>query len=123
MSALDRRVTPIRDDLAAAELRGTVEAPRFAEGKRQRIVRGRMALRASPSADARQETELLFGEVFTIYESVHGWAWGQAYLDGGVIAIDAPVGQGRLLMFGADILQRAQPYGTFKFLFNGIYLK
>jgi hypothetical protein len=52
-----------------------------------------------------------------------GWAWGQAYLDGGVIAIDAPVGQGRLLMFGADILQRAQPYGTFKFLFNGIYLK
>jgi hypothetical protein len=52
-----------------------------------------------------------------------GWAWGQAYLDQGVIAIDAPVGQGRLLMFGADILQRAQPYGTFKFLFNGIYLK
>ncbi|HKW00551.1 MAG TPA: M14 metallopeptidase family protein [Vicinamibacterales bacterium] len=52
-----------------------------------------------------------------------GWAWGQAYLDGGVIAVDATVGKGRLLMFGADILQRAQPYGTFKFLFNGIYLK
>jgi hypothetical protein len=52
-----------------------------------------------------------------------GWAWGQAYLDGGVIAVDATVGKGRVLLFGADILQRAQPYGTFKFLFNGIYLK
>jgi len=52
-----------------------------------------------------------------------GWAWGQAYLDGGVIAVDASVGKGRVLLFGADILQRAQPYGTFHFLFNGIYLK
>lgn len=81
MSAIDRRLTPVRDDLAAEELRGTVEAPRFAEGKRHRIVRGRMALRASPSADARQETELLFGETFTIYESAQGWAWGQALAD------------------------------------------
>ncbi len=81
MNTPDRRLTPVRDDLAAAELRGIVEAPRFAEGKRHRIVRGRMALRVNPSADARQETELLFGEVFTIYESVHGWAWGQALAD------------------------------------------
>jgi hypothetical protein len=49
-----------------------------------------------------------------------GWAWGQKYLDGGVIAIDAPVGQGRVLLFGPEILQRAQPHGTFKLLFNGI---
>ncbi len=52
-----------------------------------------------------------------------GWAWGQGYLDGGVLAVDATVGKGRVLLFGADILQRAQPYGTFKLLFNGIYLK
>jgi cell wall-associated NlpC family hydrolase len=81
MTAPDRRITPVRDDLAAAELRGKIDAPRYAEGKRHRIVRGRMALRATPSADGRQETELLFGEVFTIYESVHGWAWGQALAD------------------------------------------
>jgi len=49
-----------------------------------------------------------------------GWAWGQKYLDGGVIAIDAPVGKGRVLLFGPEILQRAQPHGTFKLLFNGI---
>jgi hypothetical protein len=52
-----------------------------------------------------------------------GWAWGQAYLDGGVIAVDAKVGQGRVLMFGPEILQRGQPHGTFKFLFNAIYAK
>jgi hypothetical protein len=49
-----------------------------------------------------------------------GWAWGQKYLDRGVLAIDAPVGKGRVLLFGPKILQRAQPHGTFKLLFNGI---
>lgn len=49
-----------------------------------------------------------------------GWAWGQEYLNGGVAAIDATVGKGRVLMFGPQIVQRAQPHGTFKFLFNGI---
>jgi hypothetical protein len=51
-----------------------------------------------------------------------GWAWGQGYLDGGVAVIDAQVGKGRLLLFGPEIAFRAQPHGTFKFLFNGIYL-
>ena len=52
-----------------------------------------------------------------------GWSWGQAYLDKGVIGIDATVGQGRVLLYGAEILQRAQPHGTFKFLFNGIWTR
>jgi hypothetical protein len=50
-----------------------------------------------------------------------GWAWGQQYLDGGVAAIDATVGKGHVLLFGPEMLQRAQPHGTFKFLFNAIY--
>ena len=52
-----------------------------------------------------------------------GWSWGQAFLDGGVIGVEAKVGQGRALLYGAEILQRAQPHGTFKFLFNGIWTK
>jgi hypothetical protein len=52
-----------------------------------------------------------------------GWAWGQSYLDQGVVALEARVGQGRVLLFGAEILQRAQPHGTFKLLFNGIYAR
>jgi hypothetical protein len=50
-----------------------------------------------------------------------GWAWGQHYLNGGVLAIDAPVGKGRLVLYGPEILQRAQPHGTFKLLFNALY--
>ena len=50
-----------------------------------------------------------------------GWAWGQQYLQNGVAVIDAPMGKGRVLLFGPEIMKRAQPHGTFKFLFNGIY--
>ena len=50
-----------------------------------------------------------------------GWAWGQQYLQNGVAAIDAPIGKGRVLLFGPEIMKRAQPHGTFKFLFNGLY--
>ena len=46
---------------------------------------------------------------------------GPAYLEGGVIAIERRVGKGRVLLFGPEILQRAQPHGTFKLLFNGIF--
>ncbi len=49
-----------------------------------------------------------------------GWAWGQEHLDGGVAIAEAQVGSGRLVMFGPQITFRAQPHGTFKFLFNGI---
>ena len=43
-------------------------------------------------------------------------------LDGGVLAIEARVGKGRVILYGAEILQRAQPHGTFKLLFNALYL-
>ncbi len=49
-----------------------------------------------------------------------GWAWGQEYLEGGVAVAEARVGQGTIVLFGPEILFRAQPHGTFKFLFNGI---
>jgi hypothetical protein len=51
-----------------------------------------------------------------------GWAWGARYLDQGVTILSAPVGKGTLYLFGPEITFRAQPHGTFKFLFNGIYL-
>jgi len=49
-----------------------------------------------------------------------GWALGQRYLNGGAAVIDAPLGRGRVLVFGPEITYRAQSHGTFKFLFNGI---
>src|SRR5690606_33066433 len=50
-----------------------------------------------------------------------GWAWGQNYLEGGTAAFEAKVGQGKAFVFGPEITFRAQPHGTFKFLFNAIH--
>jgi Zinc carboxypeptidase len=50
-----------------------------------------------------------------------GWAWGQKYLDGGIVAIEAKLGKGRVVLYGPEILQRAQPHGTFKLLFNALF--
>jgi hypothetical protein len=52
-----------------------------------------------------------------------GWAWGQHHLEGGTAIVEAPVGKGKLLLFGPEILNRAQPHGTFKFFFNGVTLE
>jgi len=52
-----------------------------------------------------------------------GWAWGGEILQNGVAVLQAEVGVngGTLFMFGPLINYRAQPHGTYKFLFNGIY--
>jgi hypothetical protein len=34
--------------------------------------------------------------------------------------VEVPLGKGRVLLYGPEILQRAQPHGSFKFLFNGL---
>ena len=50
-----------------------------------------------------------------------GWALGQNYLQGAVAIAEAQIGRGQLFLFGPEITFRAQPHGTFRFLFNGIY--
>lgn len=77
----DKRVTPARPDLAAAHLKGLVDAPRYAEGEKFSVCIGRAGLRVRPSEDAAQDSELLFGEIFTVYDSAQGWAWGQTAND------------------------------------------
>lgn len=78
----DSRLTPARPDLAAAHLKGTVQATAFVDGHAMTISRGRTALRHAPDHEALQDDELLFGELFTVYESKGGWAWGQSAVDG-----------------------------------------
>jgi hypothetical protein len=49
-----------------------------------------------------------------------GWARGQQRLKDTAAVVDAPLGRGRVLLFGPEITFRGQSHGTFKFLFNGI---
>jgi cell wall-associated NlpC family hydrolase len=81
LASSDRRLTPARADLAAAHLRGLVEAPRYAEGRAMRIITAIAPLRRSPQAEASLETEALFGERVTVYDESEGWAWAQLERD------------------------------------------
>jgi hypothetical protein len=50
-----------------------------------------------------------------------GWAWGQAYLDGGTAVAESTVGAGKVMLLGPEVAFRAQPHATFKLLFNGLF--
>jgi cell wall-associated NlpC family hydrolase len=94
--ALDRRVTPARPDLAAAHLRGMVEATRFVDGSMRRIAAASAPLRRAPDAQAPLETEALHGEAVVVYEERGDWAWAQLARDSYVgylpaAALAAPV--------------------------------
>lgn len=80
--AFDRRVTPARPDVAAARLKGKVEALRFVKGETRRVAVGHAGIRRAPSPDAGLETEALFGEEVTVYDELEGWAWAQLRTDG-----------------------------------------
>ena len=83
MSAPDRRITPYRPDLAAAHLRGTIDAPRYVEGVAYHVIDSTAPVRREPRPDAALDTEALMGERVTVYETDdEGWAWGQLEIDG-----------------------------------------
>jgi len=78
----DKRLTPARADLAAAHLRGQVTAAQFVDGTLLDVRDGAAALRRAPRPDGAQDSELLFGESFTVYETDEdGWCWGQSSRD------------------------------------------
>lgn len=81
-AAGDSRLTPARPDLAAASLRGLVEAARFVEGERRRVVAEVADLKRRPRHDAPVDTQLLHGETVRVFEEEEGWAWLQAEGDG-----------------------------------------
>jgi cell wall-associated NlpC family hydrolase len=78
-----RRLVPARADIAAEHLRGAVEAERFVPGTRHSVAAPLLDLSLSATRTAGRDTQLLFGEIFTVYETrTDGLAWGQAALDG-----------------------------------------
>lgn len=94
----DPRLTPARGDVAAAHLKGQVEARSFVEGATYQVTDGVCPLRQAPSLSARLETQLLHGETFTVYDVQGGWAWGQC-------ALDDYVGYAPIAALSADIVQ------------------
>lgn len=77
----DPRVTAWRADLAAKELQGTVDAPRYVAGTPAQVAWPLVPLRRNPVAAAGLDTELLFGELVSVYDVAEGWSWVQAERD------------------------------------------
>ncbi len=79
---LGSRHIPARADLAAAHLKGEVEAERYAEATPLAVSVPIAPLTAEPDGEAALENQLLYGERFAAYEHDGDWAWGQAEGDG-----------------------------------------
>lgn len=83
--SLDPRLNAFRDDLADAALEGRVEAARFVEGRPAQVRMGAASLRRAPELDAPQDSQLLSGEMVTVFEEdageEGGWAWVQNWSD------------------------------------------
>ena len=83
MTQFDRRLHPVRSDLASIEYKGRVHAEKFVEGNAMSIAADKVELRPKPDLRSGIDTELNFGETFTVYDqSVDGWSWGQLATDG-----------------------------------------
>jgi cell wall-associated NlpC family hydrolase len=80
--SFDRRITPVRADLADERLRGQVEAERFTTGTVKRVVTTFSPLHRHPSREAPVDTQAIFGESVTVYDEHEGWAWVQLHDDG-----------------------------------------
>lgn len=80
---LDRRLHPVRPDLAATDYRGQVQAERFVDGTDFSVKADKVELRAKPDLACGIDTELIFGETVRVFESTpDGWSWGQLQTDG-----------------------------------------
>ena len=79
---LDPRLNAYRTDLADARLEGRVNAARFVAGEPARVATGTASLREAPLDEARQGSELLYGERVTVFERKNGWAWIRNGTDG-----------------------------------------
>ena len=51
-----------------------------------------------------------------------GWLLGEEVLADRAAVVEARVGRGRVVLVGFSAQHRGQPHGTFKLLFNALYL-
>ena len=78
---LDPRRHPFRSDIAAASLKDRIRAETFVEPESFQVRAPVIDLYAQPHAQALA-SQLLYGEMFDVYEQTDGLAWGQNKADG-----------------------------------------
>lgn len=78
------------------------------------------SFRLDPNAPQENVTAIAWYDSEKPLES--GWAWGQQYLKGTAAVVQIAVGKGNVVLYGPEVAFRGQPHGTFKLLFNGLFL-
>lgn len=75
---LDKRLFAVREGLAAASLRGIVDAPMYADGESAQVRAGYAPLRRRPGPGEPLDAQLVRGDQVTIYaRDDNGWVWLQ----------------------------------------------
>lgn len=77
----DPRTAPYRSDLAAAKLRGLVDAPRYAEPIPMEIAAGIAPVKAGPDNLTEMVSQGLYGEAVSVYDREGDWSWVQIETD------------------------------------------
>lgn len=110
-TSLDPRCNAVRADLADGALRGKVDAERFVEGQQRQVIQAAVPLRSRPDLKAPLDTELLFGELVSVFETREGWSWVQAKRDQYVGYLPAPALSTSVL----EATHRVRALGTFMY--------
>lgn len=82
MTPPDRRINAYRPDLADSRLEGLVQADRFVDARRARIVVPSVGLKQAPRPDSEWGSELILGDEVSLFEDDEGWCWVQSVHDG-----------------------------------------
>jgi hypothetical protein len=77
-----------------------------------------MVMEAAPSASNLNGTVVVRYPKENILRS--GWLQGESYIANKVAVAEVKMGKGRMVLMPLKVQQRAQPYATFKLLFNAI---
>jgi hypothetical protein len=79
---------------------------------------GRGAPYSDPSAAAGMKTIAHYGERDVL---LSGWLEGEPLIAGRAAIVEAPIGSGRVVMFGFPVQHRGQSHATFRLLFNALF--
>ena len=71
-----------------------------------------------PSTAAGMKTIARYGANDVL---LSGWLEGEPLIAGRAAIVEAPVGSGRVVLFGFPVQHRAQSYATFRLLFNALF--
>jgi len=73
---------------------------------------------SEPSSAAGMKTIARYGDHDVL---LSGWLEGEPLLAGRAAIVEAPVGPGRVVLFGFPVQHRGQSYATFRLLFNALF--